>query len=854
MRQSRGHSLFRRLVDAMRFDVDPVEQLSRSNFSEYARWLSAKNMERFCLLGLMLTILPWPTDLWVYQGQWGTVGVLALNRLVLVVALIGLHQLLVRSEVVRQHSGHAFIIFVGVVALWVSYTNRFVYDPSSPTRQPWFWVIYLLPFLTMFFVVDVRARIATTLATVAVAVGIFLPLNWQLLRVPVLAWPVGILTLSTVISIVMGEVGRTLLEAQFGQRRTLVARAEELAALADEKREFFEGLSHELRTPLTLLMGSLEGIKQLTVEQGQMPDATHSITVPARRNAGRLLHLVHQILELSRLDSGDLSLERRVVDVRAMMEQVVDCFQDATSRGRCIEVAGDDEVMAYLDPRRLQDVVFNLVSNAVKATDEREGTVRVEVVAEGRDVAVVVEDDGVGMTEEEAASAFNRFYGTGAQRHLGSGVGLAYAKRIVERHGGTISVRSVEGEGSCFRVVLPMGDARGSNEGASLSMRRYAEIVEAAPPSRVIERAPAGAPRVLVVEDHPDLRAYLHRLLSRRYVVDVASHGAEALVRGRACRPDLVLTDYSMPEMGGGELLERLRADDLLCRTPVIVLSARGTRGLQAELLAKGAWDFVAKPFEEPVLFARIELLIELARTRGEVEKVIGSLEEVNERLTARLAVEHDHVTTLLASIDKGRAGERQRIAREIHDELGQVLSGMRIELAIMREKGPNVMREHLAALRGLLERASSAVGDARRGRAPAVVAERGLGAGLEGLMGEVSQMSAVRTEMVCDGDLDQVPEELARDAYRIVQEATTNVIRHAMATRLVVVVKGDDEGLTLDVRDDGVGFVVGSTGRHGLTGMRERAEAAGGWFEVTSRRGDGTRVHAFLPIRRGRS
>jgi PAS domain S-box-containing protein len=408
-------------------------------------------------------------------------------------------------------------------------------------------------------------------------------------------------------------------------------RAEALAQLDRAKTDFFTNISHEFRTPLTLLLGPAEDA--LADGDQPLPESQRDRVDVILRNGQRLLKLVNTLLDFSRLESGRLEPHVEPVDLAAYTRELAAMFDAATDRlGLDLTVdcppLGEE---VYVDRDLWAKIVLNLLSNALKFTFEGGITVRLE--RDGDRVALSVTDTGTGIPAEELPHLFERFHrvhGAVSRTSEGSGIGLALVSELAALHGGTVSVTSTVGEGSTFRVHVPLGSAhlspeslRARDEPSQDGTQRdaegfLAEALHLAARGRPAERRalPAGTPRILVVDDNTDILDYVVGLLEEDYVVETAADGAEALARAREQAPDLVLTDVMMPVMDGFELLAALQEDPLTLGVPVVMLSARGGEEGLLEGLDAGADDYLIKPFTARELRARVRSNLELDRAR----------------------------------------------------------------------------------------------------------------------------------------------------------------------------------------------------------------------------------------------
>jgi signal transduction histidine kinase/ligand-binding sensor domain-containing protein/DNA-binding response OmpR family regulator len=423
------------------------------------------------------------------------------------------------------------------------------------------------------------------------------------------------------------RVRRRQLERMVAERTATIAQqAEKLRELDDLKSQFFANVSHELRTPLTLTLGPLQDA--LDGRFGPLREELADQVQIALSNAHRLLGLVDQLLDVARLSAGRLRLRLRQGDVAAAVRQRVEAFLPlAERRGIELSLAAPAEpVEAWFDEVQIEKVFDNLLANALKFTP-RGGNVEVAVAeAAASRVEVSVRDSGPGIPADQLERIFERFYqveATTERRWPGAGIGLALARQLAELHGGAIAVESAEGAGARFTVTL----RRDRNH-------LPADLIDEEPRER--EKRPLGAlaipsetpdgpmrpydledfdretdrTTVLVVDDHPDVRAYIRRHLEPTYRILEAADGAEGLKQARRFVPDLVISDLMMPGMDGSALLRALREDPELEFIPVILLTARASTESRMKGLREGVDDYLVKPFDPRELKARVDNLI----------------------------------------------------------------------------------------------------------------------------------------------------------------------------------------------------------------------------------------------------
>ncbi|MGW4697302.1 SpoIIE family protein phosphatase [Kitasatospora cineracea] len=411
-------------------------------------------------------------------------------------------------------------------------------------------------------------------------------------------------------------------------------RAEELAELDRAKTAFFSNVSHEFRTPLTLMTGPVGELRR------RLADADEEVRADleaVHRNGLRLGRLVNALLDFSRLEAGRLKAAPVAVDLSALTADLASVFRSAVEAAG-LEFAVDCPPLSApvaLDPGLWEQVVFNLLSNALKFT--LEGAVRVRVREVDGRAEVTVQDTGTGIPAARMPQLFERFHrvtNPQARSQEGSGIGLALAKELVELHGGTLTAASVEGEGSSFTAALPLGTgaltAQAARPGAPspgaqphlqealgwLEDTHEAQDREPARPEGA--GADPGAAHVLVADDNTDMRRYLVRILrGAGHRVTAVPDGRRALAAARAHVPDLVVSDVMMPGLDGLHLAQALRADSRTAGVPVLLLSARAGQEAAVEGLAAGADDYLVKPFAAAELLAHVRSAVDLARIRG---------------------------------------------------------------------------------------------------------------------------------------------------------------------------------------------------------------------------------------------
>ncbi|RKG84307.1 response regulator [Corallococcus terminator] len=439
-------------------------------------------------------------------------------------------------------------------------------------------------------------------------------------------------------------------------------RAAQLAALDRQKTQFFANVSHELRTPLTLMLGPLEDA--LTDLREPLASSQHQRVALVQRGAVRLLKLVNQLLEFTRLETGRAGARFQPVDLARLTQELAGHFESAAHRAG-LTLSVDCPSLGepfWVDPEAWERIVFNLLSNAFKFTLEGGLTVRLRLEADAG--VLSVRDTGSGIPLEAQPRLFQRFYrveGAQGRSFEGSGIGLSLVQELTKLHGGEVGVWSRPGEGSEFTVRIPRGHhhlpadrlASGSSTVARDAFQRDSFVQEvegwipAVPGPRPLPPvSPALAPearppsardgRILVVDDNADLRAYLKSVLEPHFEVETAEDGQAALESLRHRVPDVVVSDVMMPRLGGFGLLRALRSDPALRATPLILLSARAGEEASVEGLEAGADDYLVKPFSGRELLARVQTQLTMYRLRGEAALQLGRELALKEAVQAR--------------------------------------------------------------------------------------------------------------------------------------------------------------------------------------------------------------------------
>ncbi|NEP81777.1 MAG: response regulator [Okeania sp. SIO3B3] len=437
--------------------------------------------------------------------------------------------------------------------------------------------------------------------------------------------------------------------------QTTRQQAERLIEADRLKTEFFQNISHEFRTPLTLTIGLLEEAvnskRDLPLEQGAI----------ALRNSRRLLRLVNQLLDLQRIDAGRMQPSFQPCNLVAFCRNIVESFASYCEKKQLHLVTQFSKncPLVYLDIERFDKVIYNLLSNAMKFTPAG-GTITISVEPVGENCLLKVQDSGIGIRQEQIPFLFERFRqaeGSANRSYEGSGIGLALVKELVELHNGQVNVESVYGQGATFEVWLQTGNTHLPAErvvektaefNASKLAVEFADVeaeLEEAEELQAVDRAENIAqvnandlavggirespPTILVVDDNPDLRSYVSRIM-RKYNFNVLSgrNGAEGFEIAQTHHPHLIITDLMMPIVSGLDLIKMIREEKDLRGIPIILLTAKADEDTRIEGVERGADAYLSKPFNDRELLAEVNNLLALKENERKVQELNSYLTE----------------------------------------------------------------------------------------------------------------------------------------------------------------------------------------------------------------------------------
>ncbi|MFA7235177.1 MAG: ATP-binding protein, partial [Terrimicrobiaceae bacterium] len=498
----------------------------------------------------------------------------------------------------------------------------------------------------------------------------------------------------------------------FRLRHRLDVQNRELQDMDRVKTQFFSNISHELRTPLTLILGPVETL----LSRGENLDArVHEGLILVHMNALRLLKLINDLLDLMRLEQGAETLRKRNLSLGSFLRGIVDSVKHlGLSKYLKIRVEPgneDDEMNA--DPVRMEKVLLNLLTNAIKYTPAS-GTVTVRWRCSAEEVCIEISDTGVGIPASDLPKIFDRFHQvrTNASNQVqGVGIGLALAKDLVTEHGGRIDVESVVGRGSTFRVVLP----HDLEKSADPAVAR-----QDAGPDEPFEKAFRSADRtwrntggdsleslpvvgrsgevVLVADDERDMLQYIVSLLSSDYRVVQTRNGGRVRELVEQYHPRVVLLDWMMPGKDGLSVCSDLRAEPGLADLKIMLLTARIDEGSKIQALRAGADDFLTKPFSSAEVKTRVLNLLRSSQLQMELRVRNTELSETLTKLqrTETLLIQSEKMNAL-GSLSAG-------LLHEINNPLNYTLTALSFARKIESAQGPEI-REILADIEEGMQR-----------------------------------------------------------------------------------------------------------------------------------------------------
>lgn len=437
-----------------------------------------------------------------------------------------------------------------------------------------------------------------------------------------------------------------------GELRLKAMEAEKLQEIDKLKTRFFANISHEFRTPLTLMLGPVQQLREGAFE-GDINQQYEKIL----RNGNKLLELINQLLDLSKLEARGLRLQAAQEDLVAYLKLTYASFNTlATSRTVRFELMADREnLKLYFDKEKLDKIIYNLLSNAFKFTPEG-GTIKIDVrVVEEYNTQklagewklssipcarISIFDSGMGIPDSDLPHIFDRFYqadGSEIRMYKGTGIGLSLVKELVNLHYGNIEVESRLHQGTTFYLYLPLGKSHFKEDELIYKQTNFTDNlrkkislpVQQSDTNRLLtglKDPEDGSPLILIVEDNPEMQEYIADNLRSSFRLLSANDGVQGLEIAKEEIPDLIITDLMMPKMDGQELCKALKGNSLTSHIPVILLTAKAGEQARLEGLETGADDYIVKPFNAKELKVRVQNLI---AQRKRLQELYGQNEQL---------------------------------------------------------------------------------------------------------------------------------------------------------------------------------------------------------------------------------
>lgn len=471
--------------------------------------------------------------------------------------------------------------------------------------------------------------------------------------------------------------------------------AEKLKEMDAAKSRFFVNLTHEFKTPLTLIINPAKELLQHPDKEAARQYARFIL-----QNTERLLELINQLLDLSRLENGQMDIKTQQVDIVQWLQIFVQQFSSLAEQKEIqlqfFSNTGSLRITTDLD--KLEKIVQNLISNALKFINEN-GAVSISLEQkEGHLIDIKVKDNGIGIAPDKLPYIFDRFYqadATDTRSREGTGIGLALVKELAELLGGNITVTSAEQIGTTFTIILPYQPATGIDEHTDYPARSLKH--ETVADNITATGITPNAETILVAEDNEQLRQFIELAIGNLYTVLLARNGAEGINMALNSIPNLIITDLMMPEKNGYELCRILKQDERTSHIPVIMLTAKTDQQSKIQGIETGVDAYLVKPFDKSELLA---LIANLIATRKQLREKYSSnnhwltnavelpsieqafLQRIREAINNHLDDEHFGAEELGKQVGLSRTQLHRKLKDIIDQSPGELIRTIRMQRA----------------------------------------------------------------------------------------------------------------------------------------------------------------------------
>ncbi|MDX2249668.1 MAG: substrate-binding domain-containing protein [Bacteroidia bacterium] len=400
------------------------------------------------------------------------------------------------------------------------------------------------------------------------------------------------------------------------QRNQIMEMAEKARNATEEKFRFFTNISHEFRTPLTLILGPVEELLETDYSKENIKHQLGLI----RRNSIRLLYLVEQLMDFRKIENGKMRVQATENDLSRFIKDIYQAFEFPAQK-RVIDfrlVGAEKPMIVWFDKNMLDKVLFNLLSNAFKFTNDHGFIyIRIQENRPHNQVLISVEDNGRGMAPEQVSRVFERFYQGESYSTSGTGLGLSLSRELIHLHKGSIGVESEDLKGTRFFIFLPLGNSHfgkeeiGQKDNNYVTMEYTGQYIENEKLAYLTEEnKPEKETSVLIIEDNLELMGFLNQALARDYHILEATDGRKGLEVARESIPDLIICDVMLPEINGLRVVSYLKSDLYTSHIPIVLLTAQDTEKQSVVGLEIGADSYIIKPFNLNFLKATLKSLL----------------------------------------------------------------------------------------------------------------------------------------------------------------------------------------------------------------------------------------------------